>query len=122
MGKLILCTSALAKNPYVFTLTKTKVYSIEEISYYLYNNIYSVYEDILDDTLINWVKDELRMEELSKKLGELKKNRNNMRDIVVTILCSNDYYSEKEITAIIAIIDDIMNLPAIRRQKIKADN
>ena len=42
MGKLILCSSVIAKNPYCFPMTKTKVYSIEEVCYYIRNNIYMI--------------------------------------------------------------------------------
>lgn len=48
MGKLILCSSVIAKNPYCFPMTKTKVYSIEEVCYYIRNNIYMMQEEVFD--------------------------------------------------------------------------
>lgn len=122
MGKLIKCTGVYANNPYVFAVTGVNVYSIEEMSYYIYNNIYAIQENILDENFIAWIRDELKMDSLAEKLLTLYRNKNSLKDVVVTILCSNDYYSEKEIKEIILIMDEIMNLPYIKRQKIKADN
>ncbi|BBF45493.1 hypothetical protein lbkm_4260 [Lachnospiraceae bacterium KM106-2] len=122
MGKLIRCTGVMAQNPYKFMMTGVSVYSIEEMSYYIYNNIYAIEENLLDENFIAWVRDEIHMKPLADKLFTLYQNKNNLKDIVVTILCSNDYYSEKEVKEIILIMDEIINLPYIKRQKMKADN
>lgn len=121
MGKVILCTGRLAGIPYTFVGSNTNVYSIEEMSYYLYTHIYEIYEDFLNDSLIEWVRTQLAMEELADKLVGLKENKNNLKDIVVTILCSNDYYTEKEMKELILVMDEIMDLPLIKRRKIRGD-
>ena len=91
MGKIILCTGKQASEPYMFMLSNTPVYSIEEMSYYLYTHVYEIEENILDENLILWVQNELNMQELAEKLTKLKQNQNNLKDIIVTILCRNDY-------------------------------
>lgn len=121
MGKVILCTGKIASRPYTFALSGIRVYSIEEMSYYLYTHIYEIYEDFLQQELISWIREDLEMEELVDKLTLLYKNQNNLKDIVVTILCSNDYYSEEEIKGLIQLIDDIMGLEGVKRRKIRAD-
>ncbi len=121
MGKIILCTGKLANEPYVFVMSNTPVYSVEEMSFYLYTHVYEIEEDFLSESLIQWVKNELQMEELAEKLTKLKHNRNNLKDIIVTILCSNDYYSEKEIKDLVVVLNQIMNLPLIKRRKMRGD-
>ena len=121
MGKIILCTGQLASEPYVFEVSNTAVYSVEEMSYYLYTHVYEIAEDFLDDSLIFWVNHELKMVELAEKLTRLKQNNNNLKDIIVTILCSNDYYTEQEIKDLIVVLNQIMNLPLIKRRKIRGD-
>lgn len=121
MGKVILCTGKLASEPYVFVISDTAVYSIEEMSYYLYTHVYEIEEDFLDDNLVSWIAGELQLIELSDKLIKLKQNKNNLKDIIVTILCSNDYYTEKEIKDLILVLDQIMDLPRIKRRKIRGD-
>lgn len=121
MGKIILCAGKQAKEPYVFVVSNTSVYSIEELSYYLYTHIYEVEEDFLEDNLIKWIGSELGMMELAEKLARLKQNHNDLKDIIVTILCSNDYYTEKEIKDLVVVLDQIMNLPLIKRRKMRGD-
>ena len=48
MGKLIQCSGCIAKEPYHFRLTKTNVYSIEEVCYYISHNIYMMQEEVFD--------------------------------------------------------------------------
>lgn len=122
MGKLILCHGNLTKKPYHFALTNTNIYSIEELGFYLYNNIYAIYEDIFTKDLVSWIDTELKLPDTGKKLNDLIDNQNSLKDIVVTLLCVSDYYEEDEIKNIIQIIDEIVNLEPIRRRKIKADH
>ena len=42
MGKLILCSSAVAKTPYKMPVSGTRIYTIEEMCYYIYHNIYEI--------------------------------------------------------------------------------
>ena len=121
MGKIILCTGKLAREPYMFVISNTPVYSVEEMSYYLYTHVYEIEEDFLNDSLITWVRNELKMQELAEKLTKLKQNQNNLKDIIVTILCSNDYYTEKEIKDLVMVLDQIMDLPLIKRRKMRGD-
>ena len=45
MGKIIVCNTKTAQNPYTFLNTKVSVYSYEELCYYLYNNMVLVGEE-----------------------------------------------------------------------------
>lgn len=122
MGKFILCNGKEAKNPYLFRLTNKKVYSIEELCFYLYQNIYVITEDIFNMELVHWLKEEIELFELADALKKMIENRNDLKDIIVTILCSADYYDEKCINSLVEVIDKINNLPKLGRQKMKADN
>lgn len=122
MSKLILCSGEMAKQPFYIKLTDTYIYSIEELCYYLYNNIYIVTEDIFDDNLVTWLKEQLHMDMISNKLSQLIENNNSLKDIVVSILCSADYYTETEIKDLIQVMDDINHRTPKAKQKIKADN
>lgn len=122
MGKLIQCTGRIAKKPYYFRVTDTNVYSIEEVCYYINKNIYIIQKDFFDAGFAAWLKEELGMDETSRKIENLAGENNNLKDIVVTLCCSCDYYDEKEIHELIKIMDETQNLPLRKRQKIKADN
>ena len=122
MGKLIQCSGCIAKEPYHFRLTKTNVYSIEEVCYYISHNIYMMQEEVFDREFVLWLRNELHMEETADKLERLVQEQYNIKDIVVTICCSCDYYEEEEIKELIKIIDDLDTLPAYARRKYKGDN
>lgn len=122
MSSLILCNTVKAENPFYFELTGTNIYTIEELCYYIYNNIYIITEEIFDDDLVFWLREELEMVELSEKISDMLLHKNSLKDIVVTIFCSADYYIEKEIKALIEIMDSLEGMPILLRRKMKADN
>lgn len=122
MGKLILCGSCIAKEPYHFRLTKTNVYSIEEVCYYIRHNIYMMQEEVFDREFALWLRNELHMDKTAEKIEKLIADHHNIKDIVVTICCSCDYYDEEEINELIHIIDELDQLPKYARRKYKGDN
>lgn len=122
MGKLIQCSSRLAKKPYYFRVTDTNVYSIEEVCYFIHQNIYMLQRDFFTYGFAAWLRQELGMEDTALKMENMLRYNNNLKDIVVTLCCSCDYYDEKEINWLIKIMDETQSLPLRKRQKIKADN
>lgn len=122
MGKLIQCSSVIAREPYCFPMTKTRVYSIEEVCYYIRNNIYMMQEEIFDREFAAWIRQELGMEVTADKLDQMRQDHNNLKDIVVTLCCSCDYYTESEINQLIDIMDETQNLSLRGRQQIKAES
>ncbi len=119
---LILCTGKMASTPYVMPFTDLKVSSLEELCYYIYNNIYNINEDFFQSSLIVWIRDELGQEVLAEKLQELLADKSpSLKDIVVTLLCATDYYREDEIRKLIVVMDGISHLPHYERKKMKVD-
>lgn len=121
MGRIILCTSVKAKNPYVLPVSETKIYTIEELCYYVYHNIYEITLDYFGEDLVKWLKDEVGLVTVAKKLQIMIDNHSDLKDRVVTLMCSCDYYSEDDIKALLHIISDMENMPFHGRMKIKAD-
>ena len=121
MGRLILCSSRLAKRPYHFHLGDMKVYSIEEICYFISKNIYLMQKSIFDKGFISWLREELEMTETADKMERLLEGENTLKDMVVTLCCSCDYFDEPQINELIRIMDDTEHRPERERLKIKAD-
>ena len=65
MGKIIVCNTKTAQNPYTFLNTKVSVYSYEELCYYLYNNMVLVGEEDVSARLSAWIRRELDLTELA---------------------------------------------------------
>lgn len=122
MSKLILCSGARTRIPYCFVSTGIKVYSIEELCYYIFHHIYMIEEDIYSDALIDWIQTELKLPGRAERLRQLKQQKADVKTMVTFILCSADYYSEGEIKGLLKKLDDISGMPKIKRSCIKADN
>lgn len=121
MGKLIQCSSKLAKRPYHFHATDTRVYSIEEVCYYIHENIYRMQGEVFDQGFATWLREELGMEETAGKMEKMLKNHDDLKDIVVTLCCSCDYYEEAQINELIRIMEETDHLPDRDKLKIQGD-
>ncbi len=122
MGKLILCSGARTTRPYGFPSSGIRIYSIEELCYYLYHNVYMIEEDMLSEDLFNWIGTELKLEERAEKLRLLKRQKADIKTLITVILCSADYYTEEEIKKVLKVLDAVTGMPAIKRYLIKANH
>lgn len=120
MGKLILCSGSRTNRPYCFTSTGIRIYSMEELCYYLYHHVYLIEEDMFCDALFDFIGAELKLPDRAEKLRILKKQKADVKTIVTVILCSTDYYSEYEIKSLLKLLDEIIGMPKIKRSCIKA--
>lgn len=121
MGKFILCSGSRAKEPLRIETTDTVLYTLEELCYYLYQYIYLITEDFFSDYVISWLETQVDHKVLADKLRELNRTQGTLKDKVICVLCSTDYYTEKEMKELIVIMNKIDGLPFIKRRKIKAD-
>jgi len=122
MGKLILCSGVTTKRPYGFASTGMRVYSIEELCYYLYHHVYLVEEGMFCDALIDWIETELKLKDRAEKLRLLKTQKADVKTLVTVIFCSADYYTEYEIKSVLKMLDEIIGMPMIKRNCMKANN
>lgn len=121
MGKVILCTGERAVNPFVFEESNVKIYTMEELCYYIYHNIEMINEELFREELIAFIREELGLHERAEFIDGLRKRHAGLKDMAVSILCSTDYYTEKEIKELIAEIDMLYKLKPIERLKRNAD-
>ena len=71
MGSLILCHKKKASQPYKITRIHRKIYTIEELCYYLCNNLYLIDYTIMNEKICEWLYSELDMKELARDLLDL---------------------------------------------------
>lgn len=69
-----------------------------------------------------WLRNELGMTVVADKIDSMRFDKRKLKDIVVTICCSCDYYDEEQINELIGVMDSIENLSEWQKSKIKADN
>lgn len=70
MSGYILCQTKKAQRPYFIENISMNIYSIEELCYYLYHNLYLADHTVFNEELCNWLRDELELVHLAAKLKQ----------------------------------------------------
>lgn len=122
MTGMILCRTKMAKNPYHAAHAGLNLYSLEELCYYIYHNIYLIGFDLVDEPLIAFIRTELEEEALAVRLEYLKKNRAGLAEMVITILKYVDYYDNRELEEIREILETLDTQNVYERLKRRADS
>ena len=121
-GRLMLMDGALNTVPYQFHLSGIRVYSLEQLCYYIYHHIYTIDEETFDDTLFYWIEKNLDEKGLVKRLREAKKNKRTLKEMVRLLLLYVDYYSKEEINGLQKIIEEIEAQNPVENRKTEGDN
>lgn len=121
MAGIILCRTKVAHNPFYIPNIDIHIYTMEELCYYIYNNIYLISIDLVDEELIRFIDEELEEKVLAKRLTYYKKARAGLAEIIVTILSYVDYYDSSDIESIREILESINTQNVYERLKMRAD-
>lgn len=122
MGKVILCAGKEAVTPYCFRTTGTKIYTIEELCYYICKHVETVGEELFDKALYRFMRDELGLAARADYLEKLVDRHAGLKDLIVTILCSADYCEKEEIEQLLQEVDAYAALTPVQREKRRADH
>lgn len=122
MGSLVLCHDRHATYPYEITRIHCKIFTIEELCYYLCNNLYLIDYTIMNEQLCVWLDEELGMPRLAGQLRDVIRLRGSIEKFVLTILKDSKIYREPEMIRIQNVLERLRNQKDIERQKYKGDN
>ena len=92
----ILCRTKPADTPFYIENISTNIYSIEELCFYLFNNLYLVDETILNGKLCDWLQNVLGLTALSKKVRSLLEQKAPVGQILMPIFKEIYYLSHEE--------------------------
>ncbi len=120
MGELILCKKPIAAVPYYIEDASLNVYSIEELCYYIANNVYLIGAEFMCIELCNWIGREVGADE-EKALIKVLDNNEPLHVFIHTILNFSDYLPGEEIKNIIDVVTSFENKSPIECSKIRAD-
>ena len=122
MGSLILCHDRHAAHPYEITRIHCRIFTIEELCYYLCNNLYLIDYTIMNAQLCEWLDEELGMDKLASDLRDVLRLHGSVEKFVLTILKASKIYREPEMIRIQNVLEHLKNQKDIERQKYKGDN
>lgn len=120
MGTLILCSGLRTQRPYVFSVTGVRIYTIEELCYYIESHIYFIDQDTFSYELFDWIGAELRLADRAEKLRLLKNQKADIKTLLAAVLCSADYYTELEIKKLIRTVDELNGMTPLKRSSLRA--
>ena len=117
---LILCTKK-AKNPYTLPETDKKIYCIEELCYYIYNNTYMITTEFFTKELIEFIDKELGLGKLAQKLKHGVDYNDKFSDMIMYIMNSCHYYNVEEKSLFQKELERISSKSPAGRIKARAD-
>lgn len=122
MGSIILCHKGKAKKPYEITRIHRRIYTIEELCYYMCNHLYLIDYTIMNEKLCDWLEEELGLYELAEHLKQNLQQHGSSEQFILTILAHSSIYTTGELKQIQDVLEKLKNQKPIEKQKYKADN
>lgn len=121
-GRLILNREAAEAVPFYFNVSGMKVYSVEELCYYIYENIYAVGLDTFSEDLFYWLEKDMNEPVLAKGIKNLMKAGGSLKEVIRYLMNFVDYYPAPECQKLLGIIDDLARQNPTEAKKLSADN
>lgn len=121
MGKIILCRGKRTDKPLLVEGTGIRLYTAEELCYYIYNNIYLLGSEFIDGRLVEFLNS-TGQNDLASRVRTLLDKKAGLAEIVVTILKTVDYYSIEEIEKIREILNTLSSQNVCERLKSRGDS
>ncbi|MBR6322602.1 MAG: hypothetical protein IKR59_07010 [Lachnospiraceae bacterium] len=109
MGRYILCGKE-AEIPYEIDELDIRIYTIEELCYYIYNFLPLVGEDFIDERLLFFIRHELQLPEIADKIERFYGSRSEQDATLQMLLSDVGYYSDAE-------MQEFQNRLVYRRRK-----
>ena len=116
----LLCTSGLAKHPYVIPSLNLRIYSGEELSYFIYHNLTLIEENFLNEDLIHFVANELKLPASADRLRRFAGNGDQPSQLMA-ILREFGYYPEDVLHTFQKQAEQLQKRPAYLRHVDRGD-
>ena len=121
MGSYILCQPKKATKGYYLKSISTNIFSIEELCFFLYHNIYLLDDTIVNEKLCQWIQKELGFKELGTKLSNLLHEGWDVGSFVLPIFKEINYLSHDEYKGLGIKLEQLDEQPVIAKEKLKGD-
>ena len=120
MNYITLCTIHTEK-PYYIKEVNKNIYSIEELSYYLYNYLYLIDDTFFSDTLIDYIENELKQTTIASGLKQIIAKKGELGEKIAFVIKNSGYYSEREAEKLENHLVALCSKTTAERIKAKAD-
>lgn len=121
MGLAVIVRNRRAKMPYLVEQTGRNLYSLEELSYFLYHNVCLAGRSFFDERLCRWLEEELGCTDLAKRLRKGIASESSLTNLVIAVVGASDLYDSNELTALGNRIRALDSMQEQERLKLRAD-
>lgn len=121
MSTVILCNGNYAKTPYCLTAEDIRLFSVEEVCYYLYRNAFFLQEDFFNDALLEWIRTELGLKSFADELLLLRSKEESLIKSIEYLFLATGYYGTAEVEKVKSIMTEGNSLSVEERRKMRAD-
>lgn len=118
---LRLCRTEKVKNPYYVSFLGVHLYSSQELAYVIYHYPLLVMDQLVDDRLLDFLREELNLGFLALKLDNWRKSGEDPDEMLIFLLQESDYYSANEISEYRQTLSGYRKQPAAEIKKLRAD-
>lgn len=121
MARVIVCAGKRAKKPFHVGKSNVKLYSAEEICYYLYHNAGTAEDFLSDHMLADYYEQELGLPEVAGRLRLLNAAEAQPKEYATVIFGVLPMYSPEEIGEFMLELERIQDMSGWQKQKVRAD-
>ncbi len=109
MGRYLLCGKE-AEVPFEVEELDIRLYTIEELCYYIYHNLPLIGDDFISERLLHFIRNELEMPETADKIERFYSSPSDQDSTLFMLLSEVGYYTEYE-------MQEFQNRLVFRRRK-----
>ena len=115
------CIGSIAAEPYYIEGVCLNIFSIEELCYYLKENVTLLDDSIMSDTLVDFISDELKLTGLAEKLADMIHSGAALPDFVGEIMEYTDYVSGNTLIAMKKAVNGSPDIKPGMKKKARGD-
>ncbi len=116
-----LCRTKTAENPFYIENISTNIYSMEELCFFMSQNLYLLDETIFGPMLVSWLREELDLLGLSKKISKLLSEKASMAELMLPVMKEIRYLNQHEMKDIQQQLNQMEEQTPLHRKKRKGD-
>lgn len=121
MGLVSICKYKRTKTPYLVEQTGLHLYSLEELSYFLYHNICLADRQMFDERLCKWLAEEVGFPELAARIRNGIASGINFQNLVLSVVGASNLFDNQQMTELGERIKGLSSLQEQERLKLRAD-
>ena len=111
----------MADKPFFVESINTNIYSLEELCYFLYHNLYLVDSSVINENLCIWISEELDLPRLAAKLRPHLGKFASAEDVLYPVFKEINYLTYDELKALNVKLAKLDQEAPLLRKKRKGD-